>query len=250
MRWLVLVVFGAAALGAVVALDYPLARAGLFDDAKDFLGDLGIDDPAGALLADEEIAEGLREALGVGAGRVVDTLGVEDGFNASTDVHIPLPRKLRKVQEMLEPLGLGRHGEKLELRLNRAAEAAMPRARALFWSAIEEMTLDDVRAIYDGPDDAATQYFRTKMSEPLAGEMKPIVDEELANVGAIRSYDRMMGEYDDIPFVPDVKSDLTNHVLKRAIDGVFLYLGREEAAIRQDPAKRTTEILQRVFGAE
>ena len=241
-------VFGGAALCA--ALVPPPARAGLFDDATDYLRNLGVDDPAGALLGDDEIAEGLREALRVGAGRVVDTLGVEDGFNASPDVHIPLPKNLRKVQELLSDLGLDRFGEKLELRLNRAAEAAVPRARALFWSAIEEMTLDDVRAIYDGPDDAATQYFRSKMSEPLAAEMKPIVDEELANVGAIRAYDRMMGEYDDIPFMPDVKSDLTRHVLKRAIGGVFLYLGREEAAIRQDPAKRTTEILQRVFGAE
>jgi len=57
----------------------------------------------------------------------------------------------------------------------------------------------------------------------------------------------MMGRYKSIPFVPDAKADLTNHVLDKAIDGVFLYLGREEAAIRENPAKRTTALLQKVF---
>jgi hypothetical protein len=50
----------------------------------------------------------------------------------------------------------------VELKLNRAAEAAAPRARKLFVDAISEMTVEDVRRIYDGPDDAATRYFQGK----------------------------------------------------------------------------------------
>ena len=37
----------------------------------------------------------------------------------------------------------------LELRLNRAAEAAAPEAKEVFWEAIGDMTLDDVQRIYD-----------------------------------------------------------------------------------------------------
>ena len=47
--------------------------------------------------------------------------------------------------------------------------------------------------------------------------------------------------------MPDAKANLTDYVLEKAIGGVFLYLGREEAAIRENPAKRTTELLQKVF---
>jgi len=161
---------------------------------------------------------------------------------------------LRRIErECFDIVTLGRVGmsgivDDLELRLNRGAEAAVPRAKRLFWNAIQAMTLEDVRTIYDGPKDAATQYFRGKMSGPLAGDMRPIVDQELANVGAIRSYDQMMGQYRAIPFVPDVKADLTQYVLEKAIDGIFLYLGREEAAIRENPVKRTTALLERVFG--
>ena len=75
------------------------------------------------------------------------------------------------------------------------------------------------------------------------------IDQSLAEVGAVAAYDRMMGEYRDIPFMPDAKADLTNYALGEALDGLFTYVAREEAAIRADPAERTTEILQRVFGS-
>lgn len=203
---------------------------------------------AGAL-RDGEIARGLKEALRVGSERVVGTLGKTDGFNKAPDVHIPLPPALQNVRKVLDTLGAGAMADDLELRLNRAAEAAVPKAKKLFGDAIAQMTLDDARAIYNGPKDSATQYFRGKMSGPLAADMRPIVDGELARVGAIRSYDGMIGQYKSMPFVPDVKANLTDYVLGKAIDGVFLYLGREEAAIRDNPAKRTTDLLRRVFGA-
>jgi hypothetical protein len=136
----------------------------------------------------------------------------------------------------------------LELRLNRAAEAASPEAQAVFWQAIDEMTWDDVREIFDGPDDAAARYLERTISSPLVTRMKPIVDASLAEVGAVRAYDQATGRYKAVPFVPDVKADLTQHVLERVPQGLFLYLAQEEAAIRQNPAKQTTELLKKVFG--
>ena len=51
------------------------------------------------------------------------------------------------------------------------------------------MTIEDVQGIYHGPKDAATQYLRKKMSPPLAEAMRPVVDDSLSHVGAIKSYD-------------------------------------------------------------
>jgi hypothetical protein len=87
------------------------------------------------------------------------------------------------------------------------------------------------------------------MTPPLAERMVPVVNDSLAEVGAIRSYDEMMGQYEAVPFVPDVKANLTEYVVEKAMDGLFHYVAQEEAAIRNNPAKRTTELLQRVFGA-
>jgi hypothetical protein len=204
----------------------------------------------GSALSTGDIASGLKEALLVGSERVVSQVGRTDGYNNDASIHLPLPGSLKSVQSALSAAGMSGMLDDLELKLNRAAEAAAPKARALFVDAISQMSIDDARKIYNGPKDAATRYFQSKMSSPLAAEMTPVVDKSLAEVGAIQSYDRVMGQYKQIPFVPDAKANLTSYVVEKGMDGIFFYLGKEEAAIRDNPAKRSTELLQKVFGAK
>lgn len=201
-------------------------------------------------LSSADISSGLKEALRVGTETVVGQLGQADGFNADQAVHIPLPESLQKVKSALSAIGMASMMDDLELKLNRAAEQATPPAKKLFWTAIEEMTLEDIKGIYNGPDDAATRYFQGKMSAPLAEEMQPIVDQALSQVGAIQAYDAVMSQYATLPFMPKIKANLQDHVIEKGMQGIFYYLAKEEAAIRKDPVKRTTEILQTVFGAQ
>lgn len=200
-------------------------------------------------LSNQEIGSGLKEALKVGTENVVRQLGAVDGFNNDAQIHIPLPQEFATVKSVLGKVGMAGMLDDLELKLNRAAEAATPKAKELFWKAITEMTISDVQGIYSGPSDAATKYFQGKMTPELAKAMKPIVDKSLAEVGAVQLYDQVMAQYKAMPFVPDVKADLTRHVLDKGMDGIFYYMAKEEAAIRSDPAKRTSQILQKVFGA-
>ena len=195
-----------------------------------------------------EIGSGLKEALRVGTENVVSQLGQLDGFNADSAIHIPLPEDFKKVKKVLNKIGMSGLLDNLELKLNRAAEVATPKAKKLFWMAITEMTLDDVKALYKGPEDAATRYFQRKMTPPLAKQMRPVVEESLSEVKAIQAYDDTMRQYQSLPFVADVKADLTGFVIEKGMDGIFYYLAREEANIRKDPAKRTTDLLKRVFG--
>jgi len=225
-------------------------QAGWLDDLGGALETLTKGDGSSALggLTDSDISAGLKDALRVSSETVVKQLSRNDGFNTDLKIHIPLPEKLKKVDSILNNIGMGYLMDDLELKLNRAAEAATPKAKRLFGDAIRQMTFADVRRIYEGPDDAATQYFKGKMSAPLAKEMRPIIEETLLQVGAVQAYDRAMGKYQSLPFVPDVKSDLTTHVVDGGLYGIFYYMAIEEAAIRKDPVKRTTEILRKVFG--
>lgn len=244
--------------GTVIAILIAAPASGQFsnllDKAKQAVGG-GSSSGSGAtggvssLLSNDDIVAGLKEALRVGTERVVGTLGKADGFNADPEIHIPLPDSLKSVQTALQAVGMGQMGDDLELKLNRAAEAATPKAQALFVDAISEMTLDDAKRILDGPKDSATRYFEGKMTSPLKTEMRPIVDTTLAEVGAIKAYDDMMGQYGQLPFVPDVKANLVDYALDKALNGLFHYIAMEEAAIRDNPAKRTTELLQKVFGS-
>ena len=201
-------------------------------------------------LTSDEIRAGLKEALRVGSENVVSQLGRTDGFNLDPAIHIPLPQQFDTVRTILARVGMSSMLDDLELKLNRAAEVATPKAKELFFQAISEMTFEDVMNIYNGPEDSATRYFKDKMTPALAKEMQPVVDQSLSQVGAVQAYDNIMGEYRAIPFVPDVKADLTTYVVEKGMAGIFHYMAVEEAAIRQNPAKRTTELLQRVFGAQ
>ncbi|MEJ8567983.1 DUF4197 domain-containing protein [Elongatibacter sediminis] len=234
----------AIALSIVLACAFtPAVRADIFDTLKSLTGKK--DNNAAST---EEIGMGLKEALTVGTERVVGQLGQPGGFNLDPLIHIPLPGQLDKVRDLLEKVGMDGLLTDLESRMNEAAEVATPKAQTLFVDAIRDLTLEDVMEIYKGPDDAATQYFRSKMSGPLAEAMTPIVDDTLADVGAVQTYDKAMDRYEDIPFASSVDMDLTGYVVDKGMDGIFYYLAREEAAIRENPAKRTTELLRKVFG--
>lgn len=199
-------------------------------------------------LGSDEIARGLKQALSIGSTNVTRQLGQQNGFGGDANIRIPLPRAVANARDIAAKVGLDSAFTDLENQLNQAAEAAVPKARDIFLDSIRQMTLEDAKKILGGTDDAATQYFRRTSEQALAGEMRPIVDSSLAQVGAVRAFDQLLASYRRIPLAPQVDADLTEHVLEYALDGVFFYVAKEEKAIRENPVRRTTELLQRVFG--
>jgi hypothetical protein len=244
--WIVKIIFTLMLIMPVTVL----AGNSLLNKGSDLVKSMGAPSQGGSMgasLGADEIGAGLKEALKVGSGNVVTQLGATDGFNKDSSIHIPLPASLDKVKSLLSKVGKSSLLDDLELKLNRAAEVATPKAKQLFWNAISAMTLEDAKGILNGPDDSATRYFKGKMTPELAKEMRPVVDESLSGVGAVKAYDDAMKEYKTIPFVPDAKANLADHVVEKGMDGIFYYMAKEEAAIRQNPAKRTTDLLKKVF---
>lgn len=216
-----------------------VAEAALGGDSSSASGALSVD----------EITRGLKEALTTGSSAVVSQLGAAKGFSGDPAIRIPLPKSLLKARDIAEKVGLEGSFDDLELKLNEAAEEATPKAKALFVNAIKGMSVSDARGILQGPDDAATEYFRDKTGVDLQAQMRPIVDSALAKVGAVSSFNRLLSKYNNIPLAPKVDADLTSHVVGEGSDGIFYYLAQEEKAIRENPLKRTSQILQRVFGS-
>lgn len=196
----------------------------------------------------------MREALNIGTQNVVAQLGTANGFNTDNAIRIPLPESLQTVDKTLSMLGLNSLTQDLETRLNRAAEAATPKAKQYFLSAIQNMTISDAQNILSGPNDAATQYLRNAMGTDLSRDIEPIITQTLSEAGAIQAYDTAVNRYAQIPFVSALagnsKAQLNDYVTEKALDGIFYYVAQEEAAIRENPAKRTTELLRKVFGKQ
>jgi hypothetical protein len=235
---------------ATLLLAQPVAAQSLLETLTKRVETMGGDTSGGgaASLSEGTVADGLREALTVGIDRVVGQLGSVGGFLDDSNVRIPLPGPLEQAQSALRMAGLSGMADDLEVRMNRAAEEAVPVGRDLFTDAIESLTFEDVMEIYNGPNDAATRYLEKTTSDDLATQMRPIVENALQDTGAVQVFDQLVGDASGLPFVGDLKTGLTDHVLTHANDGVFGYLAAEEKAIRENPAARTTELLETVFG--
>ncbi|MEO9899528.1 DUF4197 domain-containing protein [Nisaea sp.] len=244
-------------LGASVSLSVTVtagtarAQSDLFGTAKGLLNSLGGSSQAGSVtgLDNETIFAGLKEALSVGTEKIVAQLSASNGYFGDSAVHIPLPESLQTARKFLDTAGFGSLADDLELRMNRAAETAAPEAGAIFSDAISSMSLEDVKAIYEGPDDSATRWFQQRTSEKLTARFTPVVESSMSKVGVVQSYDAFVGQYAKIPFVPDAKAELSTHVVGKALDGLFHYLAIEEKAIRTDPVARSTDLLKKVFGS-
>jgi hypothetical protein len=199
--------------------------------------------------AADQAADGLKAALNQGVTSAIGALGKEDGFFGNAEVRIPLPGKLHKAGKTLRTVGLGRQTDALELAMNRAAEAAVPQARQLFVDAIGRMSVTDALAILMGPEDAATQYFRAAMTAPLTEAFLPIVGQATAEIDLARKYDAVAARASSLGLVDPEDASLDAYVTRKALDGLFLMMAREEAAIRKDPLGQADALLRAVFGS-
>lgn len=233
------------ALCSILITTPATAQDSWWEKAKKLLS--GEDNVSQLVLSDEQIANALKQALSVGSESVIKTLQQSGAFADNPNLHIDLPPALAKVGKVLDKVGMGQWTDELEAKLNEAAEQAIPAAGPIISNAIKNLTLVDIQKIYNGENDAATQYFKAQMSAPIAQAMDPIIKQSLADVGALSLYDQIISKYQSLPFVPDINSDLIELVKAQAMTGIFDYLAKEEAAIRDNPEKRTTELLKKVF---
>jgi hypothetical protein len=200
-------------------------------------------------LSNAEASGGLKEALTQGVGKAVSTLGAADGFFGNKEVKIPLPKSLKKIEKGMKLMGMGKQSDELVLKMNRAAEAAVPEAKALLVDSIKQMTLVDAKAILTGPQDAATQYFKRTTSKQMSEKFLPIVTKATENVQLAASYNKYAEMGSKFGVVKKEDAKIEQYVTNKALDGVYLMIAKEEAVIRKDPLGQASSLLKKVFGA-
>jgi hypothetical protein len=197
-------------------------------------------------LSNDQIVQGLKEALSVGVERGTQKLSATDGFFASAALKILLPEEAQKVERTLRSMGLGKQVDQAILSMNRAAEDAARAAAPIFIQAVKEMTVQDAVSILKGSDTAATSYLRGKTTARITEAFRPVIEKSLEKVDATRYWNTVFSTYNKVALTK-VNPDLSAYVTDKALQGIFVQLGQEEAKIRKDPAARTTEILKTVF---
>lgn len=200
-------------------------------------------------LSQQETSDGLKLALTQGVSKAVNMLGTTDGFMNNKDVKIPLPKSLKKIEKGMRMVGMGDQADDLILRMNRAAELAVPEAKTLLVNSVKQMSLADAKSILTGPQDAATQYFKRTTSSEMAARFLPIVQKATANVQLAQAYNQYAEVGSKFGVIKKEDANINQYVTQKALDGVYLMVAREEAAIRQNPLGQASSLLKKVFGA-
>ena len=226
-----------------VHLGYAAGLSDIVKGARDALGGSGA-------LSNDEITAGLREALEVGTEKAVALVSKVDGYYRNPDIKIPLPESVLKVEKLLRAAGYGQKVDAFELSMNRAAERAAPEAKSIFRNAITRMSFEDARKILNGRDNEATLYFKDKTSGQLQKLFKPIVKEAMGEVGVTRTFQDLNARAESLPFGKSLSFDLDQYVTDGALKGLFKMLAEQERKIRNDPAARVTDLLQKVFAGQ
>jgi hypothetical protein len=208
---------------------------------------LGGGSPAHAL-SQGDAAAGVRAALERGAASAVDLLGRSDGFLGNPKVRIELPGFLKDAAKLLKATGQGQHVEELVTAMNRAAEAAMPQAKALLVGAVKSMSVDDALKIVRGGENSATAYFSAKTRGPIGQKFLPIVARATEKVSLAQKYDAVAGKAAGLGLLKKEDADLKGYVTGKALDGLYFMIGEEEKKIRKDPVATGSAILRKVFG--
>ena len=199
-------------------------------------------------LSNKDAVSGLKDALLQGSSAAVGKLGVENGFLGNDKVKIPLPDALKRVESGLRLLGMQRQADELVVAMNRAAEQAVPEAKALLVGAVKNMSVQDAKGILTGGDTAATDYFRKTTSDQLTQKFLPIVTKATSKVGLAEKYNNLAGQGAQLGLVDAKQAKIENYVTQKALDGLFLMIAEQEKAIRKDPIGTATGMAQKVFG--
>lgn len=201
-------------------------------------------------LSQEQIANGLKEALDKGIDKQVSKLTKTDGFYKNELVKILLPKELQKVESGLRKAGLDHLADEGIKALNRAAEDAVSRSTPIFVNAVKEMSFADAKSILMGDKNAATSYLKDKTNKQLYDEFNPEIKKSFDRVGADDIWSNLISKYNRLPLTEEVNPDLTDYVTEEALKGVYTMIEKEEKEIRDNVNERSTDLLKRVFALQ
>lgn len=206
--------------------------------------------PSAVGISQEQIGNGLRQALDNGIKNQVSKLTSKDGFYKNDLVKIVLPEELQIVDKSLRKIGLSNLADEGIKVLNRAAEDAVKTATPIFVDAIKNISFTDAKNILLGDKNAATLFLQTKTSEKLFSSFSPVINNSFSKVGADKVWEKLINNYNSIPFVKKVNPDLASYVTQKALSGVYTMIAIEEKGIREKAGLRNTALLKQVFALQ
>lgn len=214
-------------------------------------------------LTEEEVVNGLKEALMTGAKNSAQKLAAENGYYGDEAIKILLPDDAKMILDNISKLpGGDKLVQDVVLRINRAAEDAAKEVAPVFVNSVKQMTIKDAFNILNGADNAATAYLKSTTYSELYALYKPKIQAStekkiVGNISTKESWVALTGKWNSLAnsvagrlaSLKPVNSDLDDYLTNRALSGMFMKVEIEELKIRKETSARISPILQRVFGS-
>ncbi|MFT4667828.1 MAG: hypothetical protein ACI8YQ_005049 [Polaribacter sp.] len=244
MKKLFVLAFCLAIVSVLPAQSWKGALNKAKDTVKDATGGQGV------TLSQEEIGNGLKEALDKGVDKAVKSLSAEDGYLKSP-YKILLPKEAQTVVNKVKRVpGFQDADKKLTAKLNKAAEIAAKEATPIFIGAIKQMSFKDAMNILMGEKNSATTYLDKSTRKTLFGKFMPVIQKSLDEVNAREYWNSIVSAYNKIPLTKKVNPNLDEHVNNKALDGMFGLIAVKELDIRDNQSSRSSDLLKKVFGKQ
>lgn len=172
------------------------------------------------------VGSSIKGLLGKASDSALEKLAKPGSFSADAAIRIGLPggKTARDLMQIANRAGVGGN---IETALNDAATAAAGAAKPIFRTAIDRMTLTDAASMAKGST-GATDYLRKSAGDQVRAQLEPLVQAALKKSGALSQISKLSA-------FGITETSLVQHVAQKASDGIFLYMGKEEAALRKNP---------------
>jgi Protein of unknown function (DUF4197) len=125
----------------------------------------------------------------------------------------------------------------------------VPEAKQLLVDAVKKMSVQDAKSILTGGDTAGTEYFKRNTQSQLTQRFLPIVRKATERVGLAQQYNSLAGQGAALGLVKEDQATIERYVTQKTLDGLFLMIGEQEKAFRQNPVGASSDIVRKVFGA-
>lgn len=185
----------------------------------------------------------VKEVLNSSAFKAIKTFSK---LNSDQGVMAILPEELAPVLNTLKTLGMGEDVEKITQKIGEISALVVDESSGIMKDAISEVKFSDAVAIVIGGEDAATQVLREAMYGSVKKRYSEKLDVELNNAEVTPYWEMATGTY-NLFAKKKVDTNLSDFLAERAVDGVFLAMGKEEKEIRRDPASLGKAVVTKVF---
>ena len=189
--------------------------------------------------------DAVRRLLTISSQRAFARLLTDEGFFQDDLARVELPSQLGGsgvASALAVALGSRAVQNQLLRVVNRAAADAADAAAPVVYDSIRDMSITDALSLVRGGPTAATDYLQRSIGERIVEVMFPQVGDALrvADGGIVARALRVASGIDFAGLQADVS--------RKAANGIYRAIGREESAIRANPQSADDPVISGVFG--